>query len=180
MVYEVETWLILFAMNLFMYVHAFYTVPNEEGQFSEKRSFVNSFVTTTQTNNYRITGIVHNENLCKFCKSLGYSQILYCWISFLTPDQRWRSNPLRNSAVITLKPPDFCKRSNVNQVRSFLGTIVLKLNIQLQCWNVLKELHDWAIANGCVHYSYCIGTFCFVGLLQWQPLLEKWAWQAAI
>ena len=48
MVYEVETVLILFAMNLYVQFKSVSTsMLDKEGRFSEKRSLVHSFVITT-------------------------------------------------------------------------------------------------------------------------------------
>jgi len=54
------------------------------------------------------------------------------------------------------------------------------LELNIQNFSVRMFWNNRAIANGCVHHSYCIGAYCFARLLQWQPLLEKWVWYVAM
>jgi len=78
-------------------------------------------------------------------------------------------------------PPDLCKRSSANQMGA--GSKFTKHNHTRakHSTSVLEWMTRLSNCKSeCVHYSYCIGAYCFVGLLQWQTSLEKWAWQVTV
>ena len=84
--------------------------------------------------------------------------------------QRWRFSQLKHSAVIALEPGRLLLafQCESDEYR-FASTIMVELNI----FKTSEEWRNRAIANGRILYSYCIGTCCFVRLLQWQTLLEN-------
>ena len=79
------------------------------------------------------------------------------FLVLFTAAQRWRSSRLT----------DFCKHSSANQMGA--GSKFSRHN-HTRAKHSTSEWRDWAIANGCVQYSYCIGAYCFVGLLQWKTV----------